>query len=358
MGESTAVMKRKIAAFFHDPGGASLAFPVLQKLQSDNAVSLQSWIGPFRRQMFTDSRVPTELLSSHFTMEQAGDLLTESRPDCILTGTSWASNSEQMIRNVASQRGISSFVMIDYWANFASRWAQSSYTLKESEDRIFCLDEGMKDDMIAEGFRDELLIVTGHPTLEILEAKSVEQRTADSQLKVLFVSEPFEKDHFAGLQAHPFEAFLSALSSVKQKLGSGTTKIHLDIKLHPKEEDWSGALTELPIKYNFPFRFLSKSQVMLDIFPNYDVVVGYQSMALFEARSLGVKAFAMVKPRGTLSPSLYKALSAYGIVTTPLDNEALAENLLLCLQRSNEDYARPRMHQGAISRVLQALSNR
>lgn len=343
-------MKALLYAFFHDPGGASMGLPILKMLSEDSQFTLKSWIGSFRLDMYQKAGIAASRLPTQLNSNEAKDLFSGEKLKGVLTGTSWGSNSEQIIRNLAHENDWRSYVFLDYWANYSLRWNNSSYALNESKDIIFALDEFMKEDLEAEGFKSENIIVTGHPMLEFLEQKKLPSKVRQKNLKILFISEPFDKSHFSHLEAPPLNLFHSAL--VEAIGGQKDISVEIDVKPHPKEDPLDLAKFQME---GINSKILPQEAIISDVLPAYDLVVGYQSMALFEARALGCITIGIAMPRGKPYPSLLKAMKHHGIWITNPDRKELFKILCDFIENRIPSTERTKLHSDAKLKIKKAL---
>jgi len=300
----------------HDPGGALAIAPVLKAIRQKTPVALIC--SEFARTRLDTQGLESTVLPQNLSAEQAAQFLNKHQPSALLTGTSWNSNSEQMLRNQAARAGIRSVVVIDYWRNYSARWAGAEYPLQKLPDIVCVADDFMRKEMLEEGFPANKVFSTGQPHLEKLSAIPADLPFGPPK-EFLFLSEPCL--HLEAGHAHPFELVTRAV----RKTCPPSSRLHF--KAHPKEE-----LPEdlLELVQNLSDNHLEvKILPQTTIFPaglrQFDFVIGYQTMGLFEAAALGKRVIAMPLPNP--NSSLLGALADFGISTSQLCDDFLAETI-------------------------------
>ena len=107
----------------------------------------------------------------------------------LFTGTSWAANAEQQLRNEAAALRVPSLVLLDYWSNYRSRWNGASYSIEALSDFVAVMDEETRTEMVEEGFPEEKVLVAGHPYVEELFANArIVGKDSKSARVLLFIS--------------------------------------------------------------------------------------------------------------------------------------------------------------------------
>ena len=71
------------------------------------------------------------------------------------------------------ERGIPTLSIVDFWSNYTERFD----TLP---DKIAIIDEQMRQEMLAEGFPDDKLVITGQPAFDCLAEKRKRFDESDS----------------------------------------------------------------------------------------------------------------------------------------------------------------------------------
>lgn len=108
-------------------------------------------------------------------------LLQAESPDLVLTGTSTPDDNnrhviEQTTTLAARNRGITTLAVLDFWTKYSLRFSDisSGVQLKFLPDKLAIMDKYAESDMLAEGFPEDILVITGNPHFNNLEAKARE----------------------------------------------------------------------------------------------------------------------------------------------------------------------------------------
>ena len=219
------------------------------------------------------------------------------------------------------------FRSFDFWANYALRWKGATYAVPQSPDRVCVMDELSKKEMIAEGFREESLTVTGQPYLEYLfkaGAKEIYANSSTHSMRVLFLSQPFDIIQPKLGDKHPVEILEDVLNGHHQETRE---PVSLMIKLHPKEAmdarlaEIVSDLARKGLDVHLSDRFTSVAELIED----YDVVVGFTTIALFEARARGKRVLSL--DLCECLPSLQNAMRQAGIAVVPCDSVELGRTI-------------------------------
>ncbi len=303
---------KKILAIVHDPGGARALAPVLLALHEDNIFNVVTMAGPFARTVLAEDRMKPMSALTDISMTMASRILENERPDVLLTATSWNSNLEQQFRNAARQQSVPSVVVVDFWNNALLRWKGADYPLEKLTDIICVMDENFKRHMEARGFPKEALHVTGQPHLERLTNLKgpVPAARHETPTTFLFLSQPSDVLQFKTTGGHPLEIFLEALETYARSAG---LPCQVTVKAHPKEraEDSRGIVEAFLENSHLRVVLAQDTTSLVDQYRAHDVVAGYYTMGLFEARILGRRVLSL--DVAVTDPSVTQALGEYGI---------------------------------------------
>ena len=167
-------------------------------------------------------------------------------------------------------------------------------------NRICVLDEIVRNEMIAEGFASEKLVVTGQPYFEyILNWKtdlSTDDLTRfrtrfmddDESILIGFCSEPIVEDmdvtHNNNLGYTQYTTIEKIACILERLSKSKEQHIHLIIRPHPREneEKLNAILRNIKTSPMFSYE-ISKIGTSLEFIVSCDLVIGMTSMALIEA---------------------------------------------------------------------------
>lgn len=299
-------MTKRILMAFDDPGGGLVLSTLIEPLKKAGA-DLKIYSG-FLSRKFADNN-EFELLESHIDKKTAKDMFSQFNPDMLITGTS-AGNSEQELRNYAYENNLTSVVILDFWKDYARRWYYAGYRLDEMKDYVFVMDNFTKAEMIEEGFPYENLIVTGHPYLDRIFNYNKEKPSEKSiSNNYLFLSQPLKVIGIENFSIHPLEYLLKALKD----LSSEREKINLKVKLHPVEY-LTPELEAAVKKFNsdtLNIKVIKNEESIENMIDESGLVIGFNTIALFEARSKNKKTISLKASK--VKESLDKAMFRAGI---------------------------------------------
>jgi hypothetical protein len=325
---------RRILVVVHDPGGTKAILPVLEALLKNSLYALSIIAGPYAQPILFNAAIKYSPAGSVISYADSESILESYNPQMLLTATSWNSNLEQQFRNVAFTKKVPSIVVLDFWANYSIRWQEALYTPEQTADYICVMDNQVKLEMETEGFRTNKIRVTGHPYLEKLFAsrhaknKAPEKTVEGKIVHALFLSQPFEKEKVV----HSIEKVIRALEALQQKATG--KNYHLMVKPHPKEniEAVKEGLLPALSSTSIEVEFVSNTADIESLIKENEVVFGFNTMALIEARAWSKKVLALeIHP---FYPALKSAMQQMGIqiidpdqaqINTALEHAARAE---------------------------------
>jgi len=316
-------MPGKALLAFDDPGGG-LAVSSLTDSLKGCGFDLKIYSGKLSKSVIEYSEV--EDLNSNISKAEAEEIFLRSSPDVLITGTS-AGNAEQELRNTANKKNVKSVVVLDFWKDYSRRWLYADYPVNELKDIVCVMDHMTKSEMLEEKFPDEKLIVTGHPYLDKIfnSEKGISGEGSAAKNSFLFLSQPLGIIGITEYREHPFKTFLEAL---KKFTSAKNEKIFLKVKLHPSEMK-SKELSDLMNEYNsevLRIDLAEKNVNLKDMFNNSEIVFGYNTIAMFEARALNKRTISLnVVP---VRRSLETAMAAAGIEIVEANENKLLDRIL------------------------------
>jgi hypothetical protein len=325
MASSSALPKRKILVVSHDIGGAQAVYPVVPKLRSKSNLRVAVIAGGFAQKVFT--RLRPENTSEDWSDTRIDEYLDRNRPDLLLSSTSWKSRLEQGFRNCAYARGIPSIVVIDFWSNYRMRWRDAVYRFEDGQDHVCVMDTQTAEVMRQEGYPMTKIHVTGQPHLERCYQRAVAhpaRSESGSELAVLFLTISLAALDLKDDPVVPIRVVCNALGHLQE-----TTKrpVSLLIRPHPHETPAPDFLPRIR-QFTAPgvtVHLADRTKPILAQLKKCDVALGYVTMGLFEARSLGKKAIA-IKLAGH-PPELVAAMANAGIDLVPFDADSIVSAL-------------------------------
>lgn len=351
-------MKKKILLAFDDPGGGLAVSSLIESISNEIYGSLIIYIGKLSRRFLYDMNPRNseiKEIQSFIERKEAEEILENEKPDILVTGTG-GGNAEQELRNAAYRKNIKSIVILDYWKDYGRRWKYSDYSFDEMKDIICVMDEETKNEMNAENFKSENIIVTGHPYLDKLfnhnnkrDLKSGPDIRDNFILKnILFLSQPLEIIGVKEYKIHPLEIFLNA---VDQLAVQKNEKLFVKVKLHPSERK-SEEIIEISKKFNSDLtevEIVSEENSLKDLIDNCDIAAGYNTIALFEVRAAGKRSVSLKVAE--INYSLNQAMSYAGIEFSEPDTESIFE----CLNKDNAGTIHPEKFSGGIENCVKLI---
>ncbi|HMQ67454.1 MAG TPA: hypothetical protein PKC58_00590 [Ignavibacteria bacterium] len=347
-------MKKKILLAFDDPGGGLAVSSILDTLYKDVNPELIIYAGRLSRRFLNKEEkenFETREIDSFINREDAEKIIRKERPDIIITGTG-GGNAEQELRNAAFRNNIKSIVILDFWKDYSRRWKYSEYTVSGMKDIICVMDELTKKEMLDENFKEENIIVTGHPYLDKIFGSYQGIKNADIELsgslKILFLSQPLEIIGVKSYEIHPLDIFLKAIEHITVKFNN---IISVKIKLHPSEKK-SDEIINILKKYdkeNPDVAFAQEDITLEELIENSDLVAGYNTIALFEAKAAGRRAISLKV--ADLNNSLSKAMTDAGIEISGPDTESIIK----CITEKSNIETDIRKFSGGIRNIVNVV---
>lgn len=323
-------MRKKVLLAFDDPGGGLAVVSVMEELIKIKDLELKIYSGRLSEKFLTGYTY--EKIDSHIEEKAAEAILEHFKPDIIITSTG-GGNAEQHLRNLAFRRKIKSVVILDFWKDYGRRWLYADYELLNMTDKICVMDEETKSEMTDEGFPENNLIVTGHPYLDKIFNKKKEipnsgLNNSEKGLKrILFLSQPLKVIGLENYKVHPLTIFTEALKRHAESVNYRYTVI---LKPHPSENDLS-EISEISEQFKSDKTeiIISEEYNVIKLIEDADIIVGYNTIAMFEARALNKRTISLriAKIRNSLSGAMNRA----GIEISELNPDAIFN----CLKREN-----------------------
>jgi hypothetical protein len=254
---------KEVLFIANDPGGYDVVYPVgiqfcLQYLHSDIFL-----VGPAAR--LNSAYAVTEQQLWHELKERIRhDLIS-----CVVTGTSWGSEIEQLVIRTCKKANIKTVSILDYWSNYLTRFGQNPVL----PDYYIVMDHLAMKEAIDSGVPEQILRVLGHPGLDrYIHASLSSPHRTDKNNKILFLSQPLS--HLYGEQlgytetvaAHDFFSLVCEYPDLEFK-----------IKFHPKDDS----------SFKKQYASFSVEGDLFELLQSYRMVVGMNSIGLLHAALLG-----------------------------------------------------------------------
>jgi len=301
-----------VVALCGDPGGGNAVAPLIEALRAEGRVNVKAWAYAETRDLWAKRSLAYDRLAGTMTAGEASILLRECRARLLLVGTSVNSlNLEKVFIQGAREAGIPSVAVLDYWSNYSARFSDNAGHLSYLPDRIAVMDERAREEMIAEGFAPERLVVTGQPALDELVQEAGRYTPAvraeirrglgvqAAEQLLVFVSQPLSRlygdnpavpGHLGFTERTVLVMLMAALHRLRV---SEEHRIVLAVRPHPRE-DTEGFAT---LQSGCIRVLVSREGTSRDLIAAADIVIGMNSMLLVEACYLG-------RPTVSLQPGL------------------------------------------------------
>lgn len=290
-----------LAVVSGDPGGASALAPVLIALRAQPHFKVHALAYRQARDLWAQRGLPFKELEEGLTRAQAQAILQHTRADVLLTSTSFNGvDLEKHFIAASRELGVPSLALLDFWANYAVRFADAGGHFAYLPDRIAIMDEQAKAEMLAIGFPAETLIITGQPAFDELPAykqrrplwrAAVREQLgiAPDEPMVLFASQPLAGIYGRDASSPDFlgyteQSVLDDLVTALEHLARHREKpVCLVIRPHPREdvrdyEQWQDSSIRVLVTGAIGGRGMALAA---------DLVTGMTTMLLVEASLMG-----------------------------------------------------------------------
>jgi hypothetical protein len=344
---------RTIVAVAHDIGGAQSIYPVIARLRRQSNLHVNVIAGGFAQKVF--ARLRAENTMTDWSESEIDRYLDSNQPDLLLTATSWKSMLEQGFRNRARVRQVPSVVVIDFWSNYRPRWHDATYPFEDSRDRVCVMDQQTAAVMHSEGYPAHLLYVTGHPHLERCFQRgyqSQSQLEVKRETDVLFLTISLSA---LGLKDDPVAPIRVICQALHQWSVATKKSVALTIRPHPHEKPEPDFLQRVRAVAppDVTVRIADRTQPIAGQLKKSDLVLGYITMGLFEARALGKQAIAI--KLADHPPELLSAMERAGIELVSFDSDDIAS--VLCRSHQERPQQPNTSHVGATAAIARLCSD-
>ncbi len=351
-------MNETIIIAVHDPGGYNVVLPVIEALSRNKVIILA--LGPAR------DRLPAELLelAPHldskpvlgFPRERLVDSVLISNifdrycPILVFSGTSYQSNLEWLCIREAKRRKISSAVILDYWAEYRTRFVRDAELVLP--DQIFVNDERMRTGILGElGDAAPRVELAGNPHLERI-ARTISNRKQVSELpknEYRFISENIY-GYFPEREVNEFVLVERILTFLTENLDGFTFKI----RPHPMEDPraWSPHIVRLQDQFRRG-RIELETCGFEEALENPAVAVGISSMALLETACCGHPTVSFQIGIENRDEYFFIPFTEYGIHELREESDMH----LLLRPKSEDSDSGPKRESKSISTILKGLSD-
>lgn len=282
-----------------DPGGFYALLPVMQAMRNTSAYRLKflmakNAVGLARAAKFR----PVD--GSHLNAEKIAEELFSFAPDIIVTGTSGGPCIENMVTAIAKREHIPIVSILDFWINYRARF-------HDMPDYILVMDKTAKQEMIADGFPAEKLVITGNPYFDTFKKLSAPK---SKKLVIAFIDQPFAAAVKSGWGTdYGFDEFV-VLRDLFEVLRTLRFDGEVLIKLHPKTTDknkFDAFIAHAGVRVRF-------AGVREDVLKKAHIIFGMTSPLLIAA-AVGGKPAVSYEPNLTFADPLVS--NRWGLTFAP-----------------------------------------
>ncbi|MCZ7384082.1 MAG: CDP-glycerol glycerophosphotransferase family protein [Candidatus Methanoperedens sp.] len=303
----------KVLATNHDPAGAMAIAPVIKRLRQEGKVEVAVVGTGYSKDVFSSHGIGFRDDASYGDFPDvsylARKILETEKPEILLTGTSRIRSLEKELTVLGRKTGIKSLAVLDYWSNYWQRFSnlETGNRFEYLPDKIAVMDELAKKEMVAEGFPQDTIAVTGNPHFD--DIKNSKHMFTDDGLRtirknlsvnqnqnvVTFVSETNSLDYgtspekkgligeYLGFtEADSLKGLVNAMISISEQ--EKDKYFLVIVKLHPREENAPFYPDNLP--ENMAFKVIKKHDPR-EVIMISELVVGMASALIFEAGIMG-----------------------------------------------------------------------
>jgi len=307
----------------HDPGGANMLTPAVEKLRARGMDIRFLAAGP-ALDLWADLGAEPAADNPSGLREQ----IDACAPDLLVTGTSDRADLEREAWEIAAHYGVSAVAVIDAWMNFRQRF-QRLRDGREIQPGAVCVPDIWCRQRIMSGewWRGRVH-VTGSPHLQALTARLAPQRAnhrPNCPPLLAFFSEHIREACTA--ENHPgYDQFEVAGRLLDSLAGAGP--LTLALQPHPLEqvETWERWLRgrELPADIKLELKQRSTERLLLEA----DGVIGMTTMVLVEAALLGVPTLSLQPDRRLVANPGVDWLAGMHLVTSGREFEQAVRTFL------------------------------
>lgn len=356
----------KILTISGDPGGSRAILPVVRSLiQLGFCVNNVCYSAAI--QVFQSAELPIISIYDNPESDQIEQLFNELQPDLLLAGTSMHEYAlEKRLIKIANRHLIPSLSILDFWSNYRLRFFDSRQQHDGIPTKIAIMDDLAFNQMVAEGFKKERLVITGQPAFDgIINQKQTLsiQNKPSGQLKNLkgkiltFFSQPIAKYYHNNQNNQVLnydentviQSIIAALPVIEKEMNAACT---LFIIPHPTQKVDSFE------KYQAENIVVVNSQENVEkIIAGSDLIIGMTSSRLYESWLLGLKVLSL-QPE-TSSPFVFPTTPPNKIpIATSQSN--MVTQILTQLTEDQQAYSSPLLPEldgQATDRVVRQILN-
>jgi len=318
----------KVLFFARDPAGANVIAPIIKKWQR-----YKNWLVVIYAKDYALDRLRKEGYLVHDILEKANCIteqiiekfITDVVPDVVITGSSLDDFTERYIWKVTCAKNIYSYAIMDQWINLGARFSPYDYhgLLKYNSHhvhtfiprKILVMDELAKNMLINDGLPENIIAITGQPHFDTIIEKykrAVKYQYNDSEIRILFVSEPKsidgEYEYWGVNEKTIFQSYYHVIEKIVKNTNK---KFHIIIRPHPRESknNWNAIIETYKNKQiKLSINDFDDSFTLIK---NVAVVCGIASMLLIEAIFCNVPTISCLIGLQQESPFVFDKIGIY-----------------------------------------------
>lgn len=295
-----------------DPGGRNAIMPVIEALRAEGA--------------------------------EAGEDMPD--PDIFIAGTSAGDSPDKYL--LKSLTNVPSLYVLDFWLNYWQRFSTAGIKdFAHLPTRICVMDDTAKEEMLAEGFPADRIIVTGNPHFDHF-ADAI-TRDAEDPHRILFISQPVGSTaSMPGYSSVAYDEY-ATLKDILEVLETLPEHYYVSLRLHPKEsaDKYAELLSPRVRRATEP--------TLEEALSNSGLILGISSPVLLQAAAAGKKVLSYEPELAGSDPLVSNRV---GVTTRITSAEELAEAMTAYARGEWPFTARPLREvwpSGATERVIEAV---
>lgn len=280
-------LNKRCLFVFSDPGGAKAILALVKQLEQ-SGLDHYNIISDRAYDFFEDFGLHIEKINAETSLNL---FISDHKPDCIITATSYTSQIELNAIAIGTRSGIKTYSFIDHWTGFKKRFSINNEQIYP--DEIWVIDSTANDIAIEEGLPASKLRVVGNPYYEFLKnwkpliSKSellkkigVSLNSHSDSKIVLLVPEPLS--NVGGIEKYGIDEY-SFINMVSDSLKKHNNLVVL-VKPHPNQDfnRLKETLNQHMTNPNIQLHIIKEVNMNSLLFYS-DVVMGMFSNALIEA---------------------------------------------------------------------------
>lgn len=298
---------KNVHIFADHPGGANALVPAILKMAADGKVAMMVMNSQeYTSAIFRQAGIPLRTLAD-ISLESMERLFKEEKPALILTGTAAQEGKrndiiEHTAVRAARALGIPSVSVLDMWSSYDTRWSdeRTDRPFDCLPDHIAVMDELAKQEMVAAGIPENIIVPTGNPFFAECRVKAKKFSNAQKNEvrekinlphKTLFL---LALDAFSNLKLQAGFWDADVLALVAQTLPK-MPGIGIAVTAHPRSPD-KDTIKSMIYDARVAMKFVEQ-------IPSLDISLA-ADLTIVEASTVGLTAFLMGRPVISLQPDL------------------------------------------------------